>query len=367
MKIYSPTITGSAANTNIVTTTSITSLNALSASFAATSSYANSFTVGGTLTAQTINVQIITSSIEFNTGSTRNGALSSNTHQFTGSVLMSGSLTVGSLSSPEKISTIYGVNIATTSGNGGNLTIKAGGGSGAGNTAGNLYLGFGRGNSSALNGSMYFGLAQSTDIAGLDTTYMAISSSGRVSVGTTSTPLNSQFSVVTQDAGGIMFYSLDSPGNSALYWYSYSSAIEIEARTSNNLTYRNIVLAPNGGNVGVGLGASMPGTTLQVNGAITSVNGSATLPNATWVTVYTFNVSDIMMGTFSFTTGGTHASSVCLFNKTYNGGGGALVIGGQANQGAGNIQVSGNSIQVMQSVGAGTLGGTWWLTRLGGN
>ena len=61
---------------------------------AATASYADNFTVGGTLTAQTINVQIITSSIEFNTGSTRNGALSTNTHQFTGSVLMSGSLTV---------------------------------------------------------------------------------------------------------------------------------------------------------------------------------------------------------------------------------------------------------------------------------
>jgi len=62
---------------------------------AATASYADNFTVGGTLTAQTINVQIITSSIEFNTGSTRNGALSTNTHQFTGSVLMSGSLGIG--------------------------------------------------------------------------------------------------------------------------------------------------------------------------------------------------------------------------------------------------------------------------------
>ena len=94
MKIYSPTITGSAANTNVITVSQTGSLTALSSSFAATSSYANSFTVGGTLTAQTINVQIITSSIEFNTGSTRNGALSSNTHEFTGSVLMSGSLTV---------------------------------------------------------------------------------------------------------------------------------------------------------------------------------------------------------------------------------------------------------------------------------
>ena len=146
MRIHSPQITGSAENTNIVTITRITSLSALSASFAstasfvqnaqsasyvlnavsasravsssradsattssyvlnavsssyaATASYADNFTVGGTLTAQTINVQIITSSIEFNTGSTRNGALSTNTHQFTGSVLMSGSLTVGGVS-----------------------------------------------------------------------------------------------------------------------------------------------------------------------------------------------------------------------------------------------------------------------------
>ena len=95
MKIFSPILKG--------TTTVVQGTTNLSGSFtgslfgtAATASYADNFTVGGTLTAQTINVQIITSSIEFNTGSTRNGALSSNTHQFTGSVLMSGSLTVGS-------------------------------------------------------------------------------------------------------------------------------------------------------------------------------------------------------------------------------------------------------------------------------
>jgi hypothetical protein len=69
-------------------------LNAISASYAATASSADNFTVRGTLTAQTINVQTITSSIEFNTGSTRNGSLLSNTHEFTGSVLMTGSLQV---------------------------------------------------------------------------------------------------------------------------------------------------------------------------------------------------------------------------------------------------------------------------------
>jgi hypothetical protein len=108
------------------------------------------------------------------------------------------------------------------------------------------------------------------------TARLFISGSGKISIGTTSTPLNSQLSVVTQDAGGIMFYSLDSPGDSSLYWYSYSSAIEIEARTANNLTYRNIVLAPNGGNVGVGLGASMPSSRLDVNGTITATRFTST-------------------------------------------------------------------------------------------
>jgi hypothetical protein len=98
MKIFSPILKG--------TTTVSQGTTNLSGSFtgslfgtAATASYADNFTVGGTLTAQTINVQIITSSIEFNTGSTRNGALSTNTHEFTGSVLITGSGNInGSLS-----------------------------------------------------------------------------------------------------------------------------------------------------------------------------------------------------------------------------------------------------------------------------
>ena len=82
-------------------------LNAVSSSFAATSSFANNFTVAGTLTAQTINVQTITSSIEFNTGSTRNGSLLTNTHEFTGSVLMTGSLTVTGGINPSNISNTF--------------------------------------------------------------------------------------------------------------------------------------------------------------------------------------------------------------------------------------------------------------------
>ncbi len=73
-------------------------LNAISASFAATTSFADNLTVAGTLTAQTIVAQTITSSIDFVTGSTRNGSTIDNTHEFTGSVSISGSLAVNNSS-----------------------------------------------------------------------------------------------------------------------------------------------------------------------------------------------------------------------------------------------------------------------------
>jgi hypothetical protein len=82
-------------------------LNAVSASFAATASSADNFTVRGTLTAQTINVQTITSSIEFNTGSTRNGSTTANTHEFTGSVSITGSLAVNGTINPLNISDTF--------------------------------------------------------------------------------------------------------------------------------------------------------------------------------------------------------------------------------------------------------------------
>ena len=81
--------------------TSSYALNTLSASFAtnaSTASSADNFTVRGTLTAQTIVAQTITSSTDFVTGSTRFGSLLSNTHQFTGSVGVTGSLALNGTS-----------------------------------------------------------------------------------------------------------------------------------------------------------------------------------------------------------------------------------------------------------------------------
>ena len=82
------------ANTASFVTTAQTAsyvLNAISASYAATSSYATNLTVSGTLTAQTLVVQTITSSIEYATGSNRFGSLITNTQTFTGSVGITGS------------------------------------------------------------------------------------------------------------------------------------------------------------------------------------------------------------------------------------------------------------------------------------
>ena len=86
--------TASFATSASQATTASYVFQAVSASFASTASSADNFLVRGTLTAQTIVAQTITSSTDFVTGSTRFGSLISNTHQFTGSVGITGSLTV---------------------------------------------------------------------------------------------------------------------------------------------------------------------------------------------------------------------------------------------------------------------------------
>ena len=85
--------------------TALTSSHAITASLALTASTADNFYVRqditasnaliyGTLVAQTIHAQFITASTEFITGSTKFGTQLTDTHQFTGSVTITGSLSV---------------------------------------------------------------------------------------------------------------------------------------------------------------------------------------------------------------------------------------------------------------------------------
>ena len=68
------------------------------ATVAQTASSADNFNIRNTLTATTIVVQTITSSISYLTGSTRFGSLLDNTHTFTGSILLTGSIGIGTAS-----------------------------------------------------------------------------------------------------------------------------------------------------------------------------------------------------------------------------------------------------------------------------
>jgi hypothetical protein len=108
--------------------------------------------------------------------------------KFTGASTIGNSIlqeTGGFLLTDKGVSTMFGVAVATSNSNGGSLTLKAGGGYGAGNTGGNLYLGFGRGNSSANNGAMYFGIANPTEATGLNATYMTLADGGNLGLGVT--------------------------------------------------------------------------------------------------------------------------------------------------------------------------------------
>jgi hypothetical protein len=106
MNLYQPTITGSlsvSGSVNISGSITIAGGGTISgtasiATTALTASSADNLLVRNTLTAQTLVVQTITSSVDFVTGSTRFGSLSENTHQFTGSVGISGSLDINSSS-----------------------------------------------------------------------------------------------------------------------------------------------------------------------------------------------------------------------------------------------------------------------------
>jgi hypothetical protein len=85
-----------AVSSSFASTASFVALaqSASNAVSAQTASFANNLTVAGTLTAQTLVVQTITSSVDFVTGSTRFGSLSSNTHIITGSMYVTGAFYV---------------------------------------------------------------------------------------------------------------------------------------------------------------------------------------------------------------------------------------------------------------------------------
>jgi hypothetical protein len=136
---------------------------------AATASFANTFTVASTLTAQTLVVQTITSSVDFVTGSTRFGSLIGNTHVFTGSVNITGSNTIAGDLTLNGNRNIYLSNTNPAAG-----AIR--------------FFNAASGSTKSAIGS-YFNVADEGNLeflTGGTSTRMIISSSGNVGIGTTS-------------------------------------------------------------------------------------------------------------------------------------------------------------------------------------
>ena len=123
--------TTASLNTRVGTLEAYTSsLNAKTSSFATTGSntfngtqtitgslnISGNIVTPGTITAQTLIVQTITSSQDFVTGSTKFGTISANTHQFTGSVSITGSLNVnGPLTATSLTGSLGGSNLVDAS------------------------------------------------------------------------------------------------------------------------------------------------------------------------------------------------------------------------------------------------------------
>jgi hypothetical protein len=165
------------------------SQNILNGTYATTSS--NTFTgiqtvnsnliVTGSITAQTLVVQTITSSVDFVTGSTRFGSLSTNTHVFTGSMSISGSIGIGMTPSfPLDITSTSTGLLGRFASNQNEAQIRL-----TNTSAGGRSYSIGSGGNSSA-GAKGFYIYDETSSA----TVFAISGSGNVGIGTSSPTLS---------------------------------------------------------------------------------------------------------------------------------------------------------------------------------
>jgi hypothetical protein len=208
--------------TNAVTASH--ALNAVSASFATTavtSSFANAFTVAGTLTAQTLVVQTITSSVDFVTGSTRFGSLLANTHAFTGSVGMTGSLSVigGNvgigIASPSRTFQVKNNSDGQTAGiSGATYGIRFDNGGANSPSMSTIH-----GTDSTLAGSYQSIMLNGLDVrfGTSDTERMRITSGGNVGIGTTSSTRKLHI-LSTDDTRGILIHNSSTTSYAELHF-----------------------------------------------------------------------------------------------------------------------------------------------------
>jgi len=216
---------------------------------AVTASYADNFLVKGNLTAQTLVVQTITSSVDFVTGSTRFGSIIDNTHQFTGSVSVSGS---GRFSSQLNINTLLNILKTDNSTIGGQLSYDS--------NINQLYLW------NSISSGYFSVYTNSTE-------RLTITSGGNIGIGTNAPKLglhiargasSAPSTTGTSPNGTVAFQPND--GNNTIIMGAYGTSPYANWIQSQDITALGtkypLVLQPNGGNVGIG--TSNPGYRLTV-------------------------------------------------------------------------------------------------------
>jgi len=269
-----------------------------------------SLTVTGNINAQTLVVQTITASVEFVTGSNRFGTTTGNTHEFTGSLLISGSgyvngnVGIGSISPTTTLdvngsSRYTGIGLNATpiskgtsqnyirfTNTGNDFYIGQ-----EGNTAGAFFTGAG-----AYDNVLYGDKPYNFIISGGSRLY--INTSGNIGIGTTSPARKlvvAADDTNSGDSGQFHIIGATNPNYKLMLGYDTSSEYAYIKATKSGTATKNLVLQPDGSNVGIGI--TNPGTRLQVSGSDSDgitvsggTNGRKIATTATSVDFYTTTI-----------------------------------------------------------------------------
>jgi hypothetical protein len=238
--------------------------------------------VTGSITAQTLVVQTITSSVDFVTGSTRFGSLSSDTHVFTGSVNITGSTNLAGSLTVNKVAINSGnLNLASFP----SLDLIVSGGIGfssGGSGAAALVNRDGSGNTTFYGST---GDIKFSDVT-LTSNYLTIKSAGNVGIGTTSpvARLNvfgtSGNPSMTADTNNLFSITGNLGPQLNVGGYngaSYGMWLQVKDANNTNINYP-ILLQPLGG--AVGIGTASPSDTLFISRNAADNSGGLTLYNA---------------------------------------------------------------------------------------